>query len=310
MEPTLELCGRTGTLTYTRWFYDYNTTDNTRSSLYTVAGTFPLWQNITPPGLTGNETAALAHVSGIRYLLGKYSGLPSVTTLLYTGLQWDFPNTWPPHAYTSIKAMETLGRLLPNASSLGNLTTGFANVTNGQFNLTETDLQPQPQSTIGNSTRALAQAANLPWPKALAIEYANRYTQAAFCSWYSTGGNIPGTLLQLPLAELNASGTYTGEQAGVMFEKFNVTDLDAAGGGGEYQTVTGFGWTNGVALWVGSEYGQYLASPACPMIPIVETVGGKNESVYSNGTIVEGTPNGTAAQNGTRLFIGYRLPRD
>jgi alpha,alpha-trehalase len=31
-----------------------------------------------------------------------------------------------------------------------------------------------------------------------------------------------------------------------MFEKFNITDTDAAGGGGEYTVQVGFGWTNGV----------------------------------------------------------------
>ena len=43
--------------------------------------------------------------------------------------------------------------------------------------------------------------------------------QAAFCSWYSTGGEIEGILTQLPLSDLNATGTYEGGSAGVMFEK-------------------------------------------------------------------------------------------
>jgi alpha,alpha-trehalase len=47
----------------------------------------------------------------------------------------------------------------------------------------------------------------------------DRYMQAAFCSWYSTGGEIEGILTQLPLADLNATGTYEGGSAGVMFEK-------------------------------------------------------------------------------------------
>jgi hypothetical protein len=51
-----------------------------------------LWQNITPPELIGNETAALKVVSGARYLLGKYTGVPSVASLLLTGLQWVSPN--------------------------------------------------------------------------------------------------------------------------------------------------------------------------------------------------------------------------
>jgi hypothetical protein len=43
--------------------------------------------------------------------------------------------------------------------------------------------------------------------------------QAAFCSWYSTGGEIDGLLTQLPLADLNATGDYQAGSAGVMFEK-------------------------------------------------------------------------------------------
>lgn len=43
--------------------------------------------------------------------------------------------------------------------------------------------------------------------------------QAAFCSWYSTGGAIDGLLTQLPLSDLNRTGDYEGGSAGVMFEK-------------------------------------------------------------------------------------------
>lgn len=52
-----------------------------------------------------------------------------------------------------------------------------------------------------------------------------RYMQAAFCSWYSTGGEIEGILTQLPLSDLNATGTYTGGSAGVMFEKVSFSFL-------------------------------------------------------------------------------------
>jgi hypothetical protein len=32
----------------------------------------------------------------------------------------------------------------------------------------------------------------------------------------------------------------------------------------EYQVQAGFGWTNGVLLWIGGNLGQYLQNPACP----------------------------------------------
>ncbi|OCF32704.1 alpha,alpha-trehalase [Kwoniella heveanensis BCC8398] len=300
------------------WFYDFNTTSMTRSNVYTPAGAWPLWQNITPSELEGNETAALDFVSGARFLLGKYSGIPTVASVLLTGLQWDFPNAWPPHLHTTIKAFETLGRLLPNATTLSNLTIPFSEVASGQLGVTEGDLQPQPASTIGNVSLEVQEAQGKPWPLALSIEFANRYMGAAFCSWYSTGGAIDGLLTQLPLSELNATGTYTAGQSGVMFEKFNSTDTDAAGGGGEYNVQVGFGWTNGVVLWLADEYGQYLPQPTCPMIPIIEVTGNGNSSTYSNGTTVSGTGpisnttaggNGTSSQTQTQLFAGFRIPR-
>ncbi|ODO11102.1 hypothetical protein I350_01704 [Cryptococcus amylolentus CBS 6273] len=302
------------------WFYDFNITSNSRSEIYHPGGTLPLWQNITPPGLENNETAALALVSGQRYLLGHYSGVPSVASLLQTGLNWDFPNAWPPHAYTSIKSFETIARLLPNASTLPNLTISFDEVVPSQLGLNESDLQPQPQSTIGNVSLTTDTSKDQPWPLALSIEYANRYLGAAFCSWYSTGGEIDGLLTQLSLSDLNVTGTYTEGQSGVMFEKFNVTDTDAAGGGGEYTVQVGFGWTNGVALWAAAEYGQYIPSPTCPLIPILEANSTESSNSTSETNSTDSSRGPTASDNSTEsgnststtttLFAGYRIPRE
>jgi alpha,alpha-trehalase len=69
-----------------------------------------------------------------------------------------------------------------------------------------------------------------------------------------------------------------------MFEKFSNLDVDSAGGGGEYTVQVcisfplsltqkcsvectdqaGFGWTNGVVLWIASNYGPVLSDPQCP----------------------------------------------
>lgn len=70
------------------WFYDFNMTSNSRSNIFHPGGAWPLWQNITPSEIAGNESAALSFVSGFRFLLGHYSGVPSVATLLFTGLNW------------------------------------------------------------------------------------------------------------------------------------------------------------------------------------------------------------------------------
>jgi len=61
-----------------------------------------------------------------------------------------------------------------------------------------------------------------------------------------------------------------------IYEKFSAIDIDSAGRGGEYAVQAGFGWTNGVLLWVAKNYGDVLGPPGCPEIvlpvtPPVET---------------------------------------
>ncbi|KAH8085188.1 Six-hairpin glycosidase-like protein [Filobasidium floriforme] len=281
-----------------KYFYDFNTTADARADLFHAGGLFPLWQNITPPEIVSNETAALQVFEGIRYIAGKYSGSPSVATLLETGLNWDFPNVWPPHTYTSIKALETVGRLYPNGTVLDTvLSTDFSAIPTGQLGMNETDLPVQPADAIGPNSELFAKnvaeiQAGKPWWQAIAIEYANRYMQSTFCSWYATGGEIPGLLQSLP----GDARSGNAEDNGHMFEKFNGTDVDAAGGGGEYEVVIGFGWTNGVVLWTAGEYGQYLATPTCPLITIIEN---DNSTMTTMG-------NGTTSSS---LFRGVQLPR-
>jgi alpha,alpha-trehalase len=96
----------------------------------------------------------------------------------------------------------------------------------------------QPASVLGNNSAVFEKSiSNIqqgkPWPLAIAIEFANRYLQVALCSWYSTGGSIPGLLDQLSAQELNITGNAVPGGTGNIFEKFNLTDVDAAGGGGE-----------------------------------------------------------------------------
>lgn len=89
------------------WFYDFNTTSANRTDIFGPHGTFALWQNITPPELYNNEMLGLRMVSGWRYLLGHYAGIPSPATLIAAGLNWDFPNAWPPHACTCISFLSS-----------------------------------------------------------------------------------------------------------------------------------------------------------------------------------------------------------
>jgi len=41
-----------------------------------------------------------------------------------------------------------------------------------------------------------------------------------------------------------------------MFEKYNAFKPGESGGGGEYDPVLGFGWTNGAVLEMLNDYGQ------------------------------------------------------
>lgn len=48
-----------------------------------------------------------------------------------------------------------------------------------------------------------------------------------------------------------------------MFEKYSDQSLNEAGGGGEYEVVVGFGWSNGVLIWVADTFGDRLQSAFC-----------------------------------------------
>jgi len=66
-----------------------------------------------------------------------------------------------------------------------------------------------------------------------------------------------------------------------MFEKFSITGVGSNGRGGEYTAQAGFGWTNGVVLWVASTFGQQLVAPVCPD-PLF-AAGGTGSTSTSNG---------------------------
>ena len=68
-----------------------------------------------------------------------------------------------------------------------------------------------------------------------------------------------------------------------MFEKFSISDIDSAGRGGEYTVQAGFGWTNGVLLWVADTYGSVLATPTCPDLLEEARSGGNGGSGGSDG---------------------------
>jgi alpha,alpha-trehalase len=95
-----------------------------------------------------------------------------------------------------------------------------------------------------------------------------------------------------------------------MFEKFSNLDIDSAGRGGEYTVQVrtsemwlfcvftdvirkaGFGWTNGVALWIASNYGKVAVAPLCPNL--LEVSGSSQTSGGDGGPQTGGGKTGGA----------------
>ncbi|KZT70791.1 glycoside hydrolase family 37 protein [Daedalea quercina L-15889] len=273
-------------------FYDYNLTSGARNSIYSTATFYPLWSGIVPDEVLASAEAAFGLFAGVSLVMNRYNGSLPVT-FLETGLQWDYPNAWPPHQYI---VLEALAALPPNLTA-GTLPTPAANestyalVPAGQLGLAEDELPGQVLSVrLGNATK-VGPAADISklngtvvnggnategegWADVLRREVANRYFASALCSWHATGGSIPGMLPQLPAEVLNITGSIGN--TGNMFEKFNTTDVDSSGSGGEYTVQAGFGWTNGVVLYIAANYGHVLTAPDCPNI--LDIVGASNSS--------------------------------
>ncbi|OBZ71163.1 Trehalase [Grifola frondosa] len=263
-------------------FYDFNLTSNARNDVFTAATFYPLWNGIYPDEVLSSSTNAFGVFAALNMILNRYNGTMPVT-FLETGLQWDAPNAWPPHQYIILEAL----RGLPTNISAGALPSPSANqstfdlIPPGQIGVTEDALPGQPLVGIASNVTKTGPSADLNklsgtvvnggnstsaegWATTLQRELANRYIASALCSWHATGGAIPGLLPRLSDQELNV--TQSVNNTGNMFEKFSISDIDSAGRGGEYTVQAGFGWTNGVVLWVASLYGDILVAPQCPPV--------------------------------------------
>ncbi|KAF8319629.1 glycoside hydrolase family 37 protein [Clavulina sp. PMI_390] len=264
------------------YFYDFNITANARSSWFSPAGFYPYWSGIVPLEVAKDSTNALAAFSAVRMVLARYNGtFPG--SFVQTGLQWDAPNAWPPHQFIIIEALQNLPDNLTAVAlpTLSSEVSSFSLVPGSQLGLNESSLPPQPLLLGGNAPRTDSRAdineidslngtslvnggdsvAGEAWNVVLAREVANRYMSAVFCSWYATGGSLPGLLPRLPDSVLNL--THSLNNTGNIFEKESMFDVDIAGSGGEYTVQSGFGWTNGIALWIAARFGSVLATPSC-----------------------------------------------
>lgn len=271
-------------------FRDYNMTSSSRADIWSTAAYYPYWNNIIPSEVLSNETTAQKAFSGLAFLTANYNGsIP--TTLLETGQQWDLPNVWPPQIYIALFGLQNLPANVSSASfeTYGQEALSYSYLPPGHLGLSQDELPGQPvlgaaegvnigpvQSFAANGN--VGNLTGLGWRDALAVAVASRYESSSFCSWYATGGSIPGILNQLPEADLNATNSVGN--TGNMFEKFGSFDIDQAGSGGEYAVQTGFGWNNGLSLWIGREFGDRLTRPACPAIEEETAVAGQATSMH------------------------------
>lgn len=259
-------------------FYDFNQTSNSRSPIWSPASYAPYWGGIYPDLMINDEEVAQKALAGPAYLASRFNGsIPA--SLIPTGLQWDFPNVWPPHVYMVLQAYKNL----PESISKGNFTTfiekasTFEFLPSDHFGLNETEIPKQPKSDgtgIVSTNLTFGELGNVgnlkkvnekSWSEGMVETIANRLIASSFCSWYATGGSVPGVVPELSAESLSRAGSIG--KSGHMFEKFNVTNVNAAGGGGEYSVQDGFGWTNGIIL----TFSHWLADkldtkPICPGI--------------------------------------------
>ncbi|KAM6494266.1 trehalase [Amanita muscaria] len=233
-------------------FYDFNLRTNTRNSIFSAATFYPLWNGIIPPEVASNSSAAFGFFSSVNLVVNRYNGTFPVTFNL-SGQQWDAPNTWPPHQYIILQALRALPSNVTNGDvpTPSNNQSTFSLIPAGQLGIDESQLPSQPIYIAGNAVNASSNGADADintlsgtvvnggnatssegWAAVLQRELANRYFTSAFCSWYATGGSIPGVLPRLSDAALNV--TLSINNTGNMFEKFSIEDVDSAGRGGEY----------------------------------------------------------------------------
>ena len=68
-------------------FYDFNLTANARSTIFSAATFYPLWNGIIPDEVAASSQNAFGFFASLNLVLNRYNGTFPVT-FLETGLQW------------------------------------------------------------------------------------------------------------------------------------------------------------------------------------------------------------------------------
>ncbi|KAF7365668.1 Trehalase [Mycena venus] len=324
-------------------FYDFNLLTNTRNDVFSAATFYPFWSGIVPPEVLSSATNAFGAFAALNMVLNRYNGTMPVT-FIETGLQWDAPNTWPPHQYIALQALRALPSNVTNtpiptpAAGAGS----FSLVPAGQLGVAESELPVQDLSPTNNASvqgaaadvNALAGGGGVfnggnataggGWADKLGVQLANRYVAGVLCSWHATGGEIPGLLPRLSDAELNVtqSANNTGNVRIVLsvsphlpthmpcrcLKSSRSRTSTRRGGGGEYTVQAGFGWTNGVLLWVSSNYGAALVAPQCPPLLAVASPSGSSSSSAGASASASASATGGGGSGNTGAALGLKVP--
>ncbi|KAI5995107.1 hypothetical protein EDD15DRAFT_2195735 [Pisolithus albus] len=118
---------------------------NKRNSFFSVATYYPVWAGINPDEVLSSQSNAFGYFAAVNLVMNKYNGMVPSTFVDWTGQQWDAPNTWPPHQYIILEALNALpSNLTANAlPTPGAGQSAYDLIPSGQLNLTESQLPGQ-----------------------------------------------------------------------------------------------------------------------------------------------------------------------
>ncbi|KAF8608338.1 glycoside hydrolase [Ceratobasidium sp. AG-I] len=223
---------------------------------WSVASLAPYWVGIQHGDLNCTTEASrnktMQAFSGVRDILSRYPG-PIPATLVESKQQWDFPNAWPPLQYIAIKAIQNIDEKCMQ----GTTARGFATAKRPEHHLGEL---PLPDEI--HTTPKIDYTTSPSWRDVLLKTVAMRYINAAYCTW-NEEGKLPSDRVERIVRDDSIRDENLSSHPGRMFEKLNAKSPVEAGGGGEYKVQTGFGWTNGVAIWIAHQFGDILDNPNC-----------------------------------------------
>ncbi|KAJ2742720.1 hypothetical protein GGI20_004284 [Coemansia sp. BCRC 34301] len=178
---------------------------------------------------------------------------------------WSVSSMWPYWAFgdslpaaSAQKAMESIAKLHKRFNG------GLPNTLyNSSLNWDYPKVQPPLQHMVVNSVMGLQQNIGLakrspPLTTGFEASLVQNSIDAAFCNWYTTGGDVPGVLNQ-----------YEGAAAGMTGMNFEFYELGANGDITTTTSTAGQGdytWTNGVMVWLLGQFSSQVTTPTCPNI--------------------------------------------